>query len=216
MLWRLLRAGLKSLCAGKAPDAELYGGEGYEGKEGVGEIFIVLVQASVAAEPGEGALDDPSAGQDDEALHVVASLDDLDAQAGVGGDGVVHLPGVVSVVAPDQLEPVEPLAYLVEDQGRAVAILDAGGVDAHAQWEAFGIDQGVELASFDLLSGVVTHCVVFTPVFTAPFSADLSDWLSMIAAVGLTSRPACSRRAKSNSAQIASQAPSRWNLRKML
>src|SRR5277367_4442988 len=30
---------------GKAPDAELYGGEGYEGKEGVGEIFIVLVQA---------------------------------------------------------------------------------------------------------------------------------------------------------------------------
>jgi hypothetical protein len=28
---------------GKTPDAELYGGEGYEGKEGVGEIFIVLV-----------------------------------------------------------------------------------------------------------------------------------------------------------------------------
>jgi len=134
----------------------------------------------------------------------------------MGGDGVVYLPGVVSVVGPDQLEPVEPLAYFVEDQDRAVAILDAGGVDDHAQWEAFGIDQGVELASFDLLSGVVTHCVVFTPVFTAPFSADFSDWLSMIAAVGLASRPACSRRAKSNSAQIASQAPSRWNLRKML
>ena len=86
----------------------------------------------------------------------------------------------------------------------------ARATDDHAQWEAFGIDQGVELASFDLLSGLVTHCVVFTPVFTAPFSADFSDWLSMIAAVGLASRPACSRRAKSTSAQIASQ------VRKML
>jgi len=55
----------------------------------------------------------------------------------------------------------------------------------HAQWEAFGIDQGVELASFDLLSGVVTHCVVFTLFLQPLFSADFSDWLAMIAAVGL-------------------------------
>ena len=55
-------------------------------------------------------------------MHVVASLDDLDAQAGVGGDGVGDLVGVVAGVGPDQLEPVEPLAYFVEDQGRAVAV----------------------------------------------------------------------------------------------
>jgi hypothetical protein len=109
---------------GKAPDAELYGGEDCEGKEGVGEIFIVLIQAPVAAEPGEDALDDPSAGQDDEALHVVASPDDLDAQAGVGGDGVVHLPGVVSVVGPDQLEPVELLTYSVEDLVFVLVIIE--------------------------------------------------------------------------------------------
>ena len=137
--------------------------------------FIVLAHSAKSSQPGEGSLHHPAAGQEFESLDIIASLDDLDAQAGVGGDGVVHLPGVVSVVGPDQFEPVEPLAYFVEDQGRAVAILDAGGVDDHAQWEAFGIDQGVELASFDLLSGVVTHCVVFTPVFTAPFSADFSD-----------------------------------------
>ena len=45
---------------------ELYGGEGYEGKKDIGEIFIVLVQAPY-----------------DEAIHVVASLDDVDAQAGI-------------------------------------------------------------------------------------------------------------------------------------
>ncbi len=59
---------------GEAPDAELYGGEGYEGKESGGEIFIILVQAPVAIEPGEGALDDPSAGQDDEALRLTISM----------------------------------------------------------------------------------------------------------------------------------------------
>ena len=63
-----------------------------------------------------------------------------------------------------------------------------------------------------LLAGVVTHCVVFA----APFSADFTDWLSRTAADGLASRPIRSRSAICSSAQIASQVPSRWNLRKML
>src|ERR1700722_4791869 len=80
--------------------------------------------------------------------YVIEHLADDDAVLVIDETGFLNAPpGVVSVVGPDQLEPVEPLAYFVEDQGRAVAILDAGGVDDHAQWEAFGIDQGVELAS---------------------------------------------------------------------
>ncbi len=47
-------------------------------------------------------------------------------------------------------------------------------------------------------------------------SADLTDWLSRTAAEGLASRPIRSRNAMCSSAQIASQVPSRWNLRKML
>jgi hypothetical protein len=82
--------------------------------------------------------------------------------------------------------------------------------DPHRQ--SFGVDEGVDLATLDLLAGVVTHIVVFA----APFSADLMDWLSRTAADGLASRPLRSRKAVCNSAQIASQTPSRWNLRKML
>src|SRR5260370_4131431 len=85
-----------------------------------------------------------------------------------------------------------------------------GRNDPHRQ--SFGIDQGVDLAAFHLLAGVVTHCVVFA----APFSADCSDWLSRTAAEGLASRPIRSRNATCTSAQIASHVPSRWNLRKML
>jgi hypothetical protein len=53
-------------------------------------------------------------------------------------------------------------------------------------------------------------------VFAALFSADLTDWLSRTAAEGLAARPIRSRNAMCNSAQIASQTPSRWNWRKML
>jgi hypothetical protein len=51
---------------------------------------------------------------------------------------------------------------------------------------------------------------------TAPFLADLTDWLSSTAAEGLASRPIRSRNAICGSAEIASYTPSRWNLRKML
>jgi CHASE3 domain sensor protein len=51
---------------------------------------------------------------------------------------------------------------------------------------------------------------------TQTFSADFTDWLSRTAADGLASRPIRSRSAICSSAQIASQVPSRWNLRKML
>lgn len=45
--------------------------------------------------------------------------------------------------------PGEP----VEDQGGAVSVLDAGGVDLGLEDEAQGIDQDVALAALDLLAG---------------------------------------------------------------
>ena len=82
--------------------------------------------------------------------------------------------------------------------------------DAHRQ--PFTVDQGVDFAAIHLLASVVTHLVVSI----APFSADLTDWLSRTAAEGLASRPIRSRSAMCSSAQIDSRTPSRWNLRKML
>ena len=42
------------------------------------EIFPILGQAPASSKPRERALDDPSLGQDDEALRVIGSLDDFD------------------------------------------------------------------------------------------------------------------------------------------
>jgi hypothetical protein len=85
-------------------------------------------------------------------------------------------------------------------------------VDDDAHRQPFTVDKGVDFAALDPLAGVVTHLVVST----APFSADLTYWLSRTAAEGLISRPTRSHSAICSSAQIASQTPSRWNLRKML
>ena len=145
-------------------------------------------------------------------FYVVAPFDNLHAQSRHLCHRRVYLPGVVAAIGPDQFEPWEPPTDLVEHKTGPVAVLDRGGMDDDPHRQPFTIHQSVDLAALDLLTGVVPHLVVFT----APFSADLTDWLSRTAAEGLASRPIRSRKAMCNSAQIASQTPSRWNLRKML
>jgi hypothetical protein len=70
-------------------------------------------------------------GRTDEALHVIAPLDDLHAQQRHLCHRSVNLPCVVAAVGPDQFEPREAPSYLVEHQPGAVGILDRGRVDNH-------------------------------------------------------------------------------------
>jgi hypothetical protein len=60
----------------------------------------------------------------------------------------------------------------------------------HVQEEAKGIDEDVALAPFDLLARVVARGVE-----RGPFTAPLALCASMMATLGLASRPACSRAA---------------------
>ena len=75
----ILKTYIKSLRPRQAADTELNGGERDKGRQCRREVLVILGKATVAAEPGEGALHDPAPRQHDEALHVVGSLDDLDA-----------------------------------------------------------------------------------------------------------------------------------------
>jgi hypothetical protein len=151
----------------------------------LGKVLEVLGETPVSSEPAEGALDHPAARQDDKALHVVAPLDDLYAQQRHLCHRSFDLPRVVATIGPDQFEPRGASAYLVEDQHGPVAVLDRRGVDDDPHRQPFAVDQGMDFAALDLLTGVVTNLVVFA----APFSADLTDWLSRTAAEGLASRP---------------------------
>src|SRR6266446_4939337 len=74
------RPALVDLLPDRPPEGKLDGGEGHEGGQGFREVLKVLGETPVASEPGEGAFHHPAARQNDEALHVVAPLDDLHAQ----------------------------------------------------------------------------------------------------------------------------------------
>jgi len=58
------------------------------------------------------------------------------------------------------------------------------------QWQTLRIDQRMNFAPLHFLAGVIPD----QTVMTAPFSADFKDWLSMIAAEALASRPMTSRK----------------------
>ena len=72
----------------------------------------------------------------------------------------------------------------------AVAVLNVGGMHDRVHQEALRIDKNVALLALDLLARIVARRIGAGP----PFSALLTLWLSMMAAVGLASRKAASRQ----------------------
>jgi hypothetical protein len=83
----------------------------------------------------------------------------------------------------------EPAEQGGEQQRPAVAVLNVGGMNDRVQQQALRVYQDMALLPLDLLARIIPMRIDRGP----PFSAALTLWLSMTAAVGLASRPACSR-----------------------
>ncbi len=159
-----------------------------EGGSLSGVALVVAAETSVAADPGQRALHDPALGQHDEAAEARA-LDDLKGPGARLLHHGGHLRSLVAAVSDDPLDEREALAGLSEQGLRAIAILHAGGVHIHVQQQAERVDKDVALAPEDLLARVKPLWIKRAPPFTAP----LALCASMIAMVGLASRPAFSR-----------------------
>jgi hypothetical protein len=101
----------------------------------------------------------------------------------------LHLLPLVARVSDDALKEREASSSLAKQRLGAVPVLYAGGMDVHGQQQAEGVGQNVALAAKHLLASVIAGRVERSPPLTAPFAV----WLSMIAVVGLASRPAFSR-----------------------
>jgi len=99
---------------------------------------------------------------------------------------------LIAAITVDALnEREETTRTAVEHQRQPVAILNIGGMDRYAQQQAERIDKDMALATRDLLARIEALRVEQG----APFCAPLALWLSMIAVVGLASRPVRSRTA---------------------
>ena len=86
-------------------------------------------------------------------------------------------------------QPREALDDLGQHQRCTVSVLDVSGVDHGVDQIALGVGQNVALATLDLFARIIAMRIDTEP----PFSALLTLWLSMMAAVGLASRSPCSR-----------------------
>ena len=171
---------------------ELDHGEPDQGEGGSGQVFEVAGETTAAGDPRQRSFDDPTLGQNVEALASVRALDDVEGPRA----GVTEERGnaftLVAAIGEDLRDGWEHRPRpLVENQGGAIAILNIGRVNDHHHQQAERVDQDVVLDTLGLFAGVVADRVDLGP----PFSADLTVLLSMIAAVGLPSLPTCSRQA---------------------
>ena len=111
-------------------------------------------QASIAADPGERPLDDPSLWQHNEAVEIGA-LDDLDLPASGPGCDVRHFRPLISGVGEDPLDEWKTPPRLAQQAACAVPVLNVGRQNAHAEEQAERVDKNVALAPADLLARVI-------------------------------------------------------------
>lgn len=153
------------------------------------QALPVLGQAAATVEPSNGALDEPSLGQHDEFVQL-GSLDDLQVDLPAGSlQPLLKDRSLVAAVGVELQQEREQPEQRAHQQHTAVAVLHIGGMDDGVQQQTLGVYKEVALLALDLLAGIVARRINRDP----PFSALLTLWLSMIAAVGLAPRPASSR-----------------------
>ena len=156
----------------------------------VGVTLEVASQATIATDPCKRSLDNPSFGQHLEASSV-RSLDDFQSPDTRAPHGQSHLASRVSAISKNSLDEREHSSRPAQQMEGTITVLNIGRMNDDVQQEAQRIDQDVPLATFDLLARVVARRIEPRPPFCAPFAV----CESMIATVGLASRPSCSRTA---------------------
>src|SRR5258707_12301091 len=105
-------------------------------------VFSKSCQAPIATEPSEGALNNPSAREQFEALGGVGSLDDLQRPFTLSLKRVFEFLTCVAAVGEHMAEPGETGSDRDEQIGRAGAILDVGGMNDRGDQQTAGVGGG--------------------------------------------------------------------------
>jgi hypothetical protein len=149
------------------------------------EVFVVLAQASVPAEPGEGTLHDPALRLHNEAFGVRITPDDVQHPE-VSSVQPLHCQRSISLVSPHYHQPGHKQLRPLQQSPATVSVLNTSRVHHHHQQQPKSVYQDVALTPFDVLVSVVPYCALY--LVAPPFSAVFTDWLSIIAADGSGSR----------------------------
>jgi len=119
--------------------------------------FIITHESPLVHQPAEGALHDPAACQDFEALGRVGAFNDLDGQFGAEsfdplGKGLAG----IATIHPEDAQPGEPAQDAAQKQLGTGAFGDVGWSHGHAKHQPQRIHQQMPLATFDPFAGIIT------------------------------------------------------------
>ena len=154
------------------------------------EVFPVLGKSATTVQPADCSLDNPALWQNDEAFGLIAAAHDLGYQTRhCDRQSVLEQRSGIGGVAEQLREKREPCEQGGQDHYPAIAILHIGRCYQRVQQQSHRIDEEVALFALDQLARIEPMRIDADP----PFSALFTLWLSMMQAVGLASRSACSR-----------------------
>jgi len=149
-----------------------------------GKRLIVFAQAAILSQPGERSFDHPSSGQHRKTFNVLTAFDNLQDPATEISSPVNEL-ACVSTISPNQRQTTETTRQFTQNQLGTVAILNTGCMHDHSHHKTQRINHQMPFSARYFLASVIASI--------PPFEAVLTDWLSIIAALGLAWRPAWTR-----------------------
>lgn len=154
------------------------------------QAFPILGEPTASVQPSDGSLDNPALRQDDEPLCRIRALDDLDLNlAHDPAQPILELRPLIAAIGTKLAQERVQAEHGRHQEHAAVAALNVGRMHDGVQQQALGVYRDVALLAFGPLAAIVARRVDAGP----PFSALSTLWLSMIATVGLASRPAKAR-----------------------
>src|SRR3954469_10845434 len=114
----------------------------------------VFGEAAAAAEPGEGALDHPSPGEEVEAFDAGRALNDLNRPGAASGDRALQLRAAIDTVGEDMIKLGKVSPQRTQQRHRAMRVLDVGFMHQNGEQKALCVGDNMALAPFDTLAGI--------------------------------------------------------------
>ena len=162
----------------------------------------------MTSQPSESSLHNPSAWKDVKAFDSIGPFHNLQTEVVAGSqrkDPLNQFP-CGSPISPDEPDAQIGIAYQMEKDFRSITILNVGCMNDYSNNQSKCVYEEMTFAAVYLLAGIIS--------MEPPFSVVLTDWLSIIAALGSGSRPSASRSSVRKASCIRSQVPSRRHVEK--
>jgi len=145
------------------------------------ELLIVLAQSPILAQPRKGSLYHSLPRQDRKTFNLVIAFHNLQHQKNEISSPVDELT-CISTIGPDQRQTAKTSCQFTHSQFSTITMLNIGCVHHHGHNQTQRTNHQMAFSATCLLASVIASVPSFETVLT--------DWLSMMAALGLAWRPA--------------------------